>query len=75
MAAKNLWGLVLLVVFLSSSGSAGCAKRPEVILIPPCPTPNLETIRSLREDEIPDAILEYLIDIDMYCSAIDYVRE
>jgi hypothetical protein len=46
-----------------------------VILIPPCPTPNLETIRSLRDDEIPEPILEYLIDIDMYCSAVDYVRE
>jgi len=75
VVSKNLWGLVLPVVFLLSIGSVGCVKRPEVILIPPCPTPNLETIRSLRDDEIPEPILEYLIDIDMYCSAVDYVRE
>ena len=44
-------------------------------MILPCPTPNAETIRSLRDDEIPDPILEYLIDMDVYCSAVDVARE
>ena len=44
-------------------------------MILPCPTPNAETIRSLRDDEIPDPILEYLIDMDLYCSAVDAARE
>jgi len=44
-------------------------------VIPPCPTPNLEAIESLRDDDIPDPIIDYLIDIDMYCDAVDAIRE
>ena len=75
MVSKSLWGLVLLVVSSLNIGSVGCVRQPREIVILPCPTPNAETIRSLRDDEIPDPILEYLIDMDVYCSAVDVARE
>ena len=43
--------------------------------IPPCPTPTIETIKSLRDDVIPEPILDYLIDVDMYCGMVDEIRE
>lgn len=43
--------------------------------MPTCPTPNPEAIRSLIHDEIPRPILEYLIDIDVYCDAVDAIVE
>ena len=40
-----------------------------------CPIPNAEAIKSLEEDVIPDPILQYLIDIDMYCEMIAAIEE
>lgn len=75
MELKSLWGLALLVVCSLNIGSAACVGRPRETLIPPCPTPNLEAIESLRDDDIPDPIVDYLIDIDIYCDAVDAIRE
>ena len=44
-------------------------------MIPPCPTPTSEAIESLSEDEVPMPVLMYLIDLDMYCSMVDAIRE
>lgn len=43
--------------------------------IPPCPTPNPEAIKSLTSDDVPLAIVDYLIDIDIYCDAVDAIIE
>ena len=72
---KNSWIPVLLVTCLLSIGSVGCPKRLGEMSIPPCPTPTIETIKSLRDDVIPEPILDYLIDVDMYCGMVDEIRE
>tara|TARA_R110002096_G_scaffold413745_1_gene614642 strand:+ start:658 stop:795 length:138 start_codon:yes stop_codon:yes gene_type:complete len=43
--------------------------------IPACPTPNPEAIKSLTSDDVPLAIVDYLIDIDIYCDAVDEIIE
>jgi len=72
---KSSLAHALLAVFLLSVGSGGCVKRPVEAIVPPCPAPNEEAIASLRNDDIPEPILEYLIDIDMFCNAIDSIRD
>ena len=74
---KSLWCHALIVLFLFVIGSGGCVNRPleNVSKIPPCPTPNQEAINSLVRDEIPEPIVQYLIDIDIYCGMIDAFRE
>ena len=75
MASKSLWVLALVVLCSLNIGSAGCVKRPAGVVIIPCPTPNEKTIKSLRDDDIPEPILEYLISLDVYCNAVDVIRE
>ena len=75
MVLKSLQGLALLAVFWLSIGSAACVRRPAEMLIPACPTPNPETIKSLTSDDVPLAIVDYLIDIDIYCDAVDAIIE
>jgi hypothetical protein len=72
---KSLWGLALVALCLLNIGSAGCVRRPAEVVILPCPTPSEKTIKSLRDDDVPDPILEYLISLDMYCNAVDIIRE
>ena len=67
--------LALLVVCWLSTGSAGCVGPRTEILILTCPTPNPEAIESLMQDDIPRPIIDYLIDIDMYCDAVDAIAE
>lgn len=75
MVSKSLRGLALLVVCWLSIGSAACVNQQAQIPMPTCPTPNPEAIRSLIHDEIPRPIVEYLIDIDVYCDAVDAIVE
>ncbi len=75
MEWKSSLALALLVASSFVIGNAGCAKRPVGAIVPPCPVPNEEAIAALRNDSIPEPILEYLVDIDMFCDAVDSIRE
>ena len=56
--------------------NAGCAASIQTIgMIPPCPIPSELALAELRQGKIPPQTELFLSRVEVYCTAIDRLRE